>query len=87
MYALHQKYIVNAGGILINDEGRKLSLMDSPATPKEINNNEADFDQDTVEVKEIICEIAPEVSYAGEGLEAFVQGKKLAVPALIKELS
>lgn len=64
---------------MVNDEGRKLSRMTSPATPKEVNNNEeaeADADQ------EIVCEIAPKVTYAGEGLEQYVKGKKLLVPVV-----
>ena len=60
---------MNAGGVLVNDEGRKLSRMASPATPKEVNNNmEDDVEDIDTTTAEIICEIAPSVSYSGEGL-------------------
>ena len=60
---------MNAGGVLVNDEGRKLSRMASPATPKEVNNNMEDEMEDIeTTTAEIICEIVPCVSYSGEGL-------------------
>ena len=78
---------MNAGGILVNAEGRKLSRMASPATPKEVNNNldasedEKEDEADCEKVREIICEIAPQVTYAGEGLEPLVKDCKIKVPA------
>merc|ERR1712113_958655 len=48
LYALHQKYVMNAGGLLVNEEGRKLSRMASPATPKEVNNN-LDVNEDDID--------------------------------------
>ena len=59
---------MNAGGVLVNDEGRKLSRMASPATPKEVNNNMDEIEDIETTTTEIICEIAPSVSYSGEGL-------------------
>ena len=86
LFALHQKYIMNAGGALVSDEGRKLSLMISPATPKEVNNNlekQAEEEEED-DLTEVVCEIAPMVSYAGEGLENAVKGQRFRVPAYIK---
>ena len=69
---------MNAGGVLVNDEGRKLSRMASPATPKEVNNNmEDDVEDIETTTAEIICEIAPRVSYSGEGLGMLHSGPKL----------
>lgn len=85
LYALHQKYVLNAGGVLINQEGRRLSKMISPASPKEVNNNLNNNvdknDSGDVEAKVVVCEISPLVSYAGEGLEKIVKGKRIPVPA------
>ena len=68
---------MNAGGVLVNDEGRKLSRMASPATPKEVNNNmEDDVEDIETTTAEIICEIAPSVSYSGEGLGMIHSGPK-----------
>ena len=73
---------MNAGGMLINDDGRKLSRMASPATPKEVNNNLDAVENEDEISQEIVCEIAPQVTYAGEGLEKYVKGQKFQTPAL-----
>lgn len=73
---------MNAGGVLVNDEGRKLSRMASPATPKEVNNNLDIDEEDSDEASEVVCEISPMVTYAGEGLEHHVKGKRFKVPAV-----
>jgi len=85
LFALHQKYMMKAGSYLISDLGRKLSLLDSPATPKEVNNN---LDAEEIykgeeSIEEIICEIAPSVTYAGEGLEKIVKGRRYKNPCVI----
>ena len=77
LFALHQKYVLAAGGVLVAD-GRKLPQMRSPAAPREANNND---NNNCDEEADVVCEISPLVSYAGEGLARFVKGKSIATPA------
>lgn len=77
LFALHQKYIMNAGGVLVDNNGMKLSQATSPAAPTEANNNNNNDKDKSIP----ICEISPLVSYAGEGLDALVAGKKILTPA------
>lgn len=79
LYALHQKFVLQAGGQLIDSDGQILAQMPSPAAPKEEpNNNNNDDDKGKTLV--VPCEISPLVTYAGEGLDALVSGKELPVP-------
>ena len=69
----------------MNALGRRLSKMASPATPKEVNNNldeDGEDDEGEAEAPEIICELAPKVTYAGEGLEKYVKGHRFSLPAI-----
>ena len=79
LYALHQKYVRAAGGTIVDADGKPLPQMVSPAAPKESasnNNNEVDNDMQ----KDIVVEISPLVSYAGEGIEHIVKGKMITSP-------
>jgi UDP-N-acetylglucosamine/UDP-N-acetylgalactosamine diphosphorylase len=87
LYALHQKYVMAAGGVLVGDDGKFLDQMMSPAEARrgsiiEYNNNEK-YDKNNNEAKsqDVVCEISPLVSYAGEGLEHMVRGKHILAPA------
>jgi len=82
LYALHQKYVRAAGGDLVGDDGKVLPQMSSPAEAKDKNNNEK-FDKNNNDAKsqDLVCEISPLVSYAGEGLEQFVKDKRIMVPS------
>jgi UDP-N-acetylglucosamine/UDP-N-acetylgalactosamine diphosphorylase len=82
LYYVHQKYVMAAGGVLIGDDGKELPQMSSPAEAKDSNNNEK-FDKNNNEGKtqDIVCEISPLVSYAGEGLEHLVKDKHILVPS------
>ena len=82
LYALHQKYVRAAGGDLVGDDGKVLPQMSSPAEAKDKNNNEK-FDSNNNEAKsqDLVCEISPLVTYAGEGLEHLVKNKRIMVPS------
>jgi len=82
LYALHQKYVMAAGGALVGDDGKILSQISSPAEAKDKNNNEK-YDKNNNEGKhqEVVCEISPLVSYSGEGLEHFVKDQQILIPA------
>ncbi|XP_037093480.1 UDP-N-acetylhexosamine pyrophosphorylase-like [Pollicipes pollicipes] len=84
--SLHQRYVLAAGGQFVDELGEPIPLMPSPAAINgdEANNNEAQ--QAWLKGEEpIICEISPLVSYAGEGLEPLVKGKRLLPPLLLNE--
>jgi len=70
LYSLHQRQILQAGGKFIDDEGVPIPLIPSQ---KSYLKYEEPF----------ICEISPLVSYAGEGLEELVKGKKFRPPLLL----
>ena len=77
VYALHQKYVLAAGGRVVDADGKKLGQMASPSATSESNNNNNNNEDKT---EPVVCEISPLVSYAGEGLEELVTGKELPVP-------
>merc|ERR1712038_1435442 len=88
LYALHQKYVMAAGGTIVDDEGKAMERMISPAAPKEKssnNNNEVLSDsnnnKDQKGVRGVVVEISPSVSYAGEGLENWVKDQLISAPA------
>jgi UDP-N-acetylglucosamine/UDP-N-acetylgalactosamine diphosphorylase len=71
LFNLHHKFVANAGGKLVDDKGCELK----PVVGMENNNNND-------EKAELVCEISPLVSYAGEGLEEYVAGRSIPVPAI-----
>ena len=73
---------MRAGGFLISGLGRQLSKMDSPATPKETGETDDGIPEQEVKLDVVVCEIAPKVTYAGEGLEQFVKGRRFKSPAI-----
>lgn len=75
LLSLHQKWLKMAGAEIISDAGDELAQMTSPASE---SNNNSDIQDEMEEV--VLTEISPLVSYAGEGLEPLVSGKRLVPP-------
>lgn len=92
LFSLHHRYVLNAGGTLVDPEGEPLPLIPSPAAaPKGPSNNNSEFNNNDNSQKElswdeckVVVEISPLVSYAGEGLSDLVSGKKFKCPLLLE---
>ncbi|XP_060074483.1 UDP-N-acetylhexosamine pyrophosphorylase-like isoform X2 [Ylistrum balloti] len=69
LLSLHHRYMLDAGSKFIHSDGS--SLSDIPCQKSE---NDDQFNK---------CEVSPLVSYAGEGLEDLLSGKKLVPPVQI----
>lgn len=89
LFSLHQRLVLAAGGTFIDEEGEALPLIPSTtqstktaANANEANNNEVQKECSSRE-DPLVCEISPLVSYAGEGLEPLVKGKKFRPPLLL----
>lgn len=92
LFSLHQRYVLNAGGTLVDSEGEPLPLIPSPAAaPKspsimngntEFNNNPSQKELSWDECP-VVVEISPLVSFAGEGLDHMVANKKFTCPLII----
>uniref|UniRef100_A0A6A7G6X7 UDP-N-acetylglucosamine diphosphorylase n=2 Tax=Hirondellea gigas TaxID=1518452 RepID=A0A6A7G6X7_9CRUS len=72
LFSLHQRYLLHAGGQLVDSEGELLPLIPSQ---KELNWGE----------NPVVVEISPLVSYAGEGLQSIVQNKKFTCPLQLSD--
>ncbi|CAG7721651.1 unnamed protein product [Allacma fusca] len=86
LYSLHQRYILAAGGRFIDDAGKLIPLI-----PSMLNNNAIELETNNNEVQKscmsykapVVVEISPLVSYAGEGLEDYVQNKDFQPPVTL----
>lgn len=91
LYNLHQRYILQAGGTFIDEDGCALPLIPSSENENGYHNGTNGHDKSCESQKSclkyecpVICEISPLISYAGEGLEHLVSGKKFASPFLLE---
>lgn len=87
LFSLHQRYLLHAGGQLVDSEGELLPLIPSPAcAPKCSENGNTEFNNNAAQKElswdenPVVVEISPLVSYGGEGLQELVHNKKFACP-------
>lgn len=81
LFNLNQRYVLNAGGKFVDENGSPMSLIPSPALADGSNSN-CDTNNNHVE-NQVICEISPLTSYDGENLEQLVKGKTFQSPLLL----
>lgn len=80
VYSLHQRYLLEAGGKLIDGQGAEIPLIPSPARATECNNNVAEKEL----ANSVVVEISPLVSYQGEDLTPIVGGRRYTCPLEIR---
>jgi len=83
LYSLHQRYVRKAGGKFISQDGEIVpdisSSNQSQSADEAVNGQASHRTLDEA----VVCEISPLLSYAGEGLETRVAGKKFTSPVLL----
>lgn len=84
LYSLHHRYILSAGGKLVDEDGCPISLIPSA---EETENGHGDHKKSQKEDLKyehpVACEVSPLISYDGEGLEDYVKDKKFVPPVLL----
>lgn len=74
--SLHCRYVIGAGGKFVHNDGSEIAHIPS-------NNNtkgSGDGQQTSEEESDVICEVSPLVSYAGEDLHSCVSEKSYVPP-------
>ena len=69
LFNLHQRYILRAGGKFVADDGTPIADIPSRREDSDHHN--------------IVVEVSPLLSYAGEGLKPYVKGNKFQPPLVL----
>jgi len=82
LFSLHHRYVLNAGGILVDSDGEHLPLIPRPENHQKhaVVDSQKELRWDECPV---VVEISPLVSYAGEGLDSRIANKKFQCPLIL----
>uniref|UniRef100_A0A3P9LHA4 UDP-N-acetylhexosamine pyrophosphorylase n=1 Tax=Oryzias latipes TaxID=8090 RepID=A0A3P9LHA4_ORYLA len=81
LMSLHHRWVLNAGGHFIDENGRRVPAIPSAGAAGSVTDDGNGNLKDGTDLP-IKCEISPLVSYGGEGLEDLVRGREFH-PALM----
>ncbi|XP_055993745.1 UDP-N-acetylhexosamine pyrophosphorylase isoform X2 [Sorex fumeus] len=87
LLSLHHRWVLNAGGHFIDENGSRLPAIPRRAHPGKPEARPAGVHHNLKDAGDapILCEVSPLVSYAGEGLEGHVAGREFHAPLVIDE--
>ncbi|KAL1466792.1 hypothetical protein MTO96_026424 [Rhipicephalus appendiculatus] len=80
LYSLHHRYILSAGGKLVDEDGCPIPLIPSAEETESGHGDHKSQKEDLKYEHPVACEISALISYDGEGLEDYVKDKKFVPP-------